>query len=64
MMNEVQKPHLHKTDVSGSVLPNVVASERKLREMTKLHKPKEDNGKSDFYLAWRLCYEWMSGTDR
>jgi len=53
-----------KPPVSGSLLPNVVASERKLREMAELHKPKVDNGKSDFYLAWRLCYEWMSGTER
>jgi len=62
--NKPQNPALRKTAVSGAVLPDVVASERKLREMAELHKPKVDNGKSDFYLAWRLCYEWMSGTDR
>ena len=50
--------------IIGSVLPNVVASERKLREVAELYKLKVDNGKSDFYLAWRLCYEWMSGNGR
>ena len=49
---------------SGSVLANVIMSEQKLKEMAELHKPKVDNGRSDFHLAWRLCYEWMSGTDR
>ena len=50
--------------VSGSVLANVIMSEQKLKEMAELHKPKVYNGRSDFYLAWRLCYEWMSGNDR
>lgn len=49
--------------VSDVVLPAVVDSEKKLKEMAQLHKPKDENGKSDFYLAWRLCYEWMSGRD-
>lgn len=38
---------------------DVVASEKKLKEMSELHKPKVRNGASDFYLAWRLCYEWI-----
>ena len=61
--SDITKTQSCKTGVSGAVLPDVVASERKLREMAELHKPKVDNGKSDFYLAWRLCYEWISGTD-
>ena len=63
MENKEKKPQLSIPVVSGSVPPDVVASERKLREMAELHKPKVDNGKSDFYLAWRLCYEWMSSND-
>lgn len=46
----------------GLVLPDVVASERKLKEMADLHKPSVENGRSEFYIAWRLCYEWLSST--
>jgi len=45
-------------------IPDVIESENKLQEMAKLHKPKIESGKSDFYLAWRLCYEWISGMNK
>ena len=43
----------------AEIIPDVLKSETKLTEMAKLHNPKVENGKSDFHLAWRLCYEWM-----
>jgi hypothetical protein len=40
---------------------DIVASERKLKEAAEKCNPKVENGKSEFHLAWRLCYEWMTG---
>lgn len=37
-----------------------IASERALREANEKHKPTiTDGNKSEFYLAWRLCLEWV-----
>ena len=44
---------------TDQIIPDILMSETKLTEMVKLHNPKIENGKSDFHLAWRLCYEWI-----
>lgn len=64
LLKEHQALQFLQPDVSGSVFPDVNTSEKKLREMSELHKPNVLDGKSDFHLSWRLCYEWICKTDR
>jgi len=43
-------------------IPDILKSETRLTKMAEMHKPKIEDGKSDFHFAWRLCYEWIRET--
>ena len=43
-------------------IPDILKSETRLTKMAEMHKPKIEDGKSDFHFAWRLCYEWITET--
>jgi len=58
-MEAYKNQELNEDVVSNKSLPTVVMSEERLNLMAELNNPKVTKGRSDFHLAWRLCYEWM-----
>jgi len=47
-------------DVSGS-LPDLRQSEVELNRINKIVNPTVIDGKSDFWLGWRWCFDWIKG---
>ena len=45
-----------------SILPDNVKSEMELTAIFKKSGIELNNGKSDFLLGWRKCYEWLTGS--
>ena len=45
-----------------SKTPDVAKSEQELNEIVKKDKLLIKDGKSDFILGWRKCYDWLIGS--
>jgi hypothetical protein len=64
MNNLPQNPHLHKTDVSGS-LPSVDEAGIAAVKISEMVEPKLTAQEQSFFIAgFQECIKWLSSNDR